>query len=80
MFNGERSTAYTISPIATNSLLYGPGFGMLDVDHFLASVSDVGLKNWTMSDVGKYPFLGPINIPVIILISNDHTNIYGILP
>ena len=36
-------------------------FGMSDVDHFLASVSGVGLKNWTMSGVGKNPFLGPNN-------------------
>ena len=34
-------------------------FEMSDVNHFLASVSGVGLKNWTMSGVGKTPLLGP---------------------
>ncbi len=35
-------------------------FGMSGANHFLASVSDVGLKNWTMSGVGKKPFWGLI--------------------
>ncbi len=33
---------------------------MSNVEQFSASVSDVGLKNWTMSGVGKTPFMGTI--------------------
>ncbi len=37
-------------------------FGMSDlsdVDQFLAPVSDVGLKKWAISGVGKHLFMGP---------------------